>query len=123
LHVIHFHSGKSAKMNFLIYQMSRNTKSRKTPLWLASRLYHRVKREIYTTYDLTLNYPTCPICMDDSEELGYVSKRKGCNHYFHRECLEEWYRHSNTCPLCRREEGESTIRKILLGEPVKMINP
>ncbi len=25
-----------------------------------------------------------------------------CNHEYHRECITEWLKHNDTCPLCRR---------------------
>ena len=42
----------------------------------------------------------CSICCE-----AYVSNNKlstlGCNHTFHKRCLDRWARRSNQCPLCR----------------------
>ena len=42
----------------------------------------------------------CSICLDDME-ADKPAVRLGCGHYFHRPCIFEWHRQSNTCPLCR----------------------
>ena len=44
----------------------------------------------------------CAICLDkiDSHSLY---KDICCKGTFHFECLEQWFKIKNTCPLCRRE--------------------
>ncbi|KAG0224230.1 hypothetical protein BGW41_005177 [Actinomortierella wolfii] len=42
----------------------------------------------------------CSICLceyEDGEELRHMP----CNHFFHRECLDEWLKLKRTCPLCK----------------------
>ncbi|KAF9157471.1 hypothetical protein DFQ26_008706 [Actinomortierella ambigua] len=42
----------------------------------------------------------CSICLceyEDAEELRHMP----CNHFFHRECLDEWLKLKRTCPLCK----------------------
>ncbi|KAF9975631.1 hypothetical protein BGZ73_000645 [Actinomortierella ambigua] len=42
----------------------------------------------------------CSICLceyEDEEELRHMP----CNHFFHRECLDEWLKLKRTCPLCK----------------------
>lgn len=39
----------------------------------------------------------CVICYDSGENYTTLS----CGHYFHDKCIQEWFIHSNTCPLCR----------------------
>jgi hypothetical protein len=39
----------------------------------------------------------CPICFDDMQEKHYSE----CKHAFHKECLLEWLKHHQTCPICR----------------------
>lgn len=42
----------------------------------------------------------CPICLndfDDNEEVCFLD----CTHMFHQNCIVEWVRKKNTCPLCR----------------------
>lgn len=44
----------------------------------------------------------CCICYDfmDASRLGiFVSGN--CSHIFHDKCIQEWFRTSNTCPICR----------------------
>jgi len=40
----------------------------------------------------------CPIC---HEEDTAIRQTITCNHTFHHHCIQEWFRHNNTCPLCR----------------------
>jgi hypothetical protein len=40
----------------------------------------------------------CCICMDKNTN-PWVSI--SCGHKFHRECIMQWNRHNNTCPICR----------------------
>ncbi len=40
----------------------------------------------------------CPICLDKNDKEWVTTK---CNHRFHRDCLNEWMKISNTCPICR----------------------
>lgn len=38
----------------------------------------------------------CSICLCDKTDLILP-----CSHMFHAKCLEEWFHHNTTCPLCR----------------------
>lgn len=40
----------------------------------------------------------CPICLDKNNKEWVTTK---CNHKFHRDCLNEWIKISNSCPICR----------------------
>lgn len=43
---------------------------------------------------------TCSICISNfkcSDNLYKIS----CNHLFHKECLDEWVKHKQECPVCR----------------------
>eukprot|EP00588_Corethron_pennatum_P014557 CAMPEP_0194265662 /NCGR_PEP_ID=MMETSP0169-20130528/832_1 /TAXON_ID=218684 /ORGANISM="Corethron pennatum, Strain L29A3" /LENGTH=385 /DNA_ID=CAMNT_0039006177 /DNA_START=88 /DNA_END=1245 /DNA_ORIENTATION=+ len=43
---------------------------------------------------------TCTICLgavEDGDRVGELS----CGHHFHAECLREWLRRKNMCPLCQ----------------------
>ena len=44
---------------------------------------------------------TCSICLDDFEINDKVCRTKICNHLFHKECLKEWLKTENSCPVCR----------------------
>ena len=45
----------------------------------------------------------CPICLDEYHpgERICTSKTMACSHVFHQECMGEWLRDHNTCPICR----------------------
>lgn len=42
----------------------------------------------------------CPICLADTDHTGSQLVLLPCQHAFHEECLQEWFRTSRTCPLC-----------------------
>lgn len=53
----------------------------------------------------------CPICLDDFKDRKTVERQR-CNHYFHKECINEWLKTHHTCPVCRceiRERHEPTF--------------
>lgn len=43
----------------------------------------------------------CTICLEAMEE-GEIAIVLPCVHYYHRDCIREWLRHSRLCPLCKR---------------------
>ena len=51
-------------------------------------------RYIETKYEVS-----CPVCHDDFEEEEIV-KILRCKHYFCEECITEWFKVKNTCPVC-----------------------
>ncbi|CAJ1956879.1 unnamed protein product [Cylindrotheca closterium] len=44
----------------------------------------------------------CIICMDGYRHGDIVCKTR-CKHVFHKECIEEWMKKHNRCPLCRND--------------------
>ena len=54
--------------------------------------------------NFTIGFPDegfeCSICVGVEESQDFVFHPCGI-HLFHRECLENWYRRSVTCPYCR----------------------
>ncbi|KAJ8474194.1 hypothetical protein ONZ45_g16030 [Pleurotus djamor] len=52
----------------------------------------------------------CPICLDDYQSLDPVLKLPECSHWLHKECLEQWLRGANTCPVCRNSVKSSAPR-------------
>lgn len=55
-------------------------------------------REI-TINDKTKN--TCIIChinYNNNDKITYLD----CNHYYHKECCDEWLKINKTCPMCRQ---------------------
>lgn len=47
-----------------------------------------------------INNIECSICLSNYEDNDEVTKL-GCEHNFHKECIEEWLHVNQTCPLCR----------------------
>jgi hypothetical protein len=52
--------------------------------------YFFIKTSIYNKIE-------CPICLDKNNKEWITTK---CNHNFHKECLNEWIKISNSCPIC-----------------------
>lgn len=49
----------------------------------------------------------CPVCLAEMEE-GTLVKEMPCRHLYHKNCLLEWLRTKNSCPVCRVVLPEST---------------
>ncbi|KAL2559124.1 putative RING finger protein C57A7.09-like [Forsythia ovata] len=55
---------------------------------------------VVTRYE-KMNNAKCAVCLCRIDE-GDEVKELGCNHLFHRVCLDRWVRYGHmTCPLCR----------------------
>lgn len=48
---------------------------------------------------------TCAICLDDSTDTCSLWRRLPCNHAFHEQCLVDWSRRAQLCPICRQSYG------------------
>jgi SUMO ligase MMS21 Smc5/6 complex component len=48
-------------------------------------------------FDSDMLNNTCPICL----EKNNMTIKLPCNHWFHKDCILNWFQHSNNCPLCR----------------------
>lgn len=56
-----------------------------------------------TAHDLAANEGTeCTICLEELVE-GETALRIPCGHLFHEECVKDWLKKSNECPVCRFE--------------------
>lgn len=65
----------------------------------------QLKNVSIESIDTLNNEISCAICLNDYtdyDELIEVILLK-CNHYYCRECIEEWYKSKNECPLCRKK--------------------
>lgn len=51
--------------------------------------------------DKLIKYHKCSICLED-----FTLKEKvinlACNHFYHENCIKEWFKKQNTCPLCQQ---------------------
>tara|TARA_B100001093_G_C26774639_1_gene991759 strand:+ start:481 stop:1089 length:609 start_codon:yes stop_codon:yes gene_type:complete len=45
----------------------------------------------------------CAICRVPFERNSIVRKIRGCNHYFHIGCIDNWFKDNTTCPVCRHD--------------------
>ena len=43
----------------------------------------------------------CMICMDDYKINQFKRILPICNHYFHKKCIDKWFKKTITCPICR----------------------
>ena len=59
----------------------------------------RIKKET-VKFTEDMNDKECSICLEEfknKEELTRIE----CSHYFHSECINDWFKSNGTCPLCR----------------------
>ncbi|XP_066248476.1 PHD and RING finger domain-containing protein 1 isoform X1 [Euwallacea similis] len=66
------------------------------------------------------NSEKCPICLI-SFRLQEVGIPENCEHKFCLECIEEWSKNMNTCPVDRKEYNSITVRKCLNGKVLREI--
>jgi hypothetical protein len=48
----------------------------------------------------------CTICQDDIENDQNVRRLTHCNHSFHQDCIDVWFRGNVHCPTCRHDIRE-----------------
>ncbi|CAM9744011.1 unnamed protein product, partial [Phaeothamnion confervicola] len=48
----------------------------------------------------------CGICLNNFE-LGQEIRSLRCDHFFHRGCVDSWFRLSSLCPFCKRTQGST----------------
>ena len=60
-----------------------------------------------TTYRATRNQDDiCTICQDNFENNQEIRRLNHCNHSFHRDCIDTWFRRNVHCPTCRHDIRE-----------------
>ena len=92
--------------------------------WITSERSVNFIRDIQTKYSHWFHFPEaedrfitkslvgieefCPICGGDEDLDKCVMVRGGCDHAFHRECLERWFSHfeRRICPACRMNHNK-----------------
>jgi hypothetical protein len=45
----------------------------------------------------------CAICLSDFKNVDIIKVFYTCDHIFHKKCLLEWLKKSNSCPLCNHD--------------------
>ena len=59
-----------------------------------------VLEHIFTdVFEISTTMEQCPICLEEIKQLRVTQ----CNHKFCKPCIEEWIKHHDTCPQCRRQ--------------------
>jgi len=53
--------------------------------------------------------PSCSICLEDYTAESVMVKTKACDHIFHKACLQDWFKVSRYCPLCRGDLGRAPV--------------
>ena len=43
----------------------------------------------------------CSICLNKYQENNICRKLNNCQHYFHKNCINEWLLFKGNCPCCR----------------------
>jgi hypothetical protein len=57
-----------------------------------------------TTYAAPTALDTpCAICQDVIAEGAQVRKLTFCNHFFHKDCVDNWFQRDTRCPTCRHD--------------------
>lgn len=79
-----------------------------------------------TAYDIATNESNeCHICLDDLA-AGEPALRIPCGHLYHEECVKDWLKKSNECPVCRFElptddtEYEKGRQMRMAGRKIRM---
>eukprot|EP00927_Polykrikos_kofoidii_P086149 TRINITY_DN9572_c0_g1_i2.p1 TRINITY_DN9572_c0_g1~~TRINITY_DN9572_c0_g1_i2.p1 ORF type:complete len:369 (+),score=64.25 TRINITY_DN9572_c0_g1_i2:205-1311(+) len=79
-----------------------------------------------TAYDIEVNESTeCAICLDELV-VGQPALRIVCGHLYHEDCVKDWLKKSNECPVCRYElpiddaQQERERRKRMEGRKLRM---
>lgn len=49
----------------------------------------------------------CMICMSDFQ-LKEKLKIMPCTHFFHTDCIREWFKNNDTCPICKCSLSEES---------------
>jgi hypothetical protein len=61
---------------------------------------------IAASWTNAMDNKSCTICMEDFENSESV-KVTDCFHVYHGRCIEEWFKVSKRCPVCKHECGNS----------------
>lgn len=58
--------------------------------------------------NLLAHHESCSICLvhfSPQEEVHPLS----CGHVFHENCIQEWFKDRDTCPMCRQKMPPTTL--------------
>ena len=43
----------------------------------------------------------CAVCLSEFGDTEKAKLLPNCNHYFHKDCIDIWFRLHTSCPVCR----------------------
>lgn len=96
--------------------------SRKTTLLLADVMDYdnKASTTASTTKHISSVEP-CAICLNDyqQDEILCWSQSTKCQHFFHRDCMEEWLLSHHECPCCRNNYlglGDEDVDVDMMGQ-------
>ncbi|KAG4211391.1 hypothetical protein ERO13_A02G101101v2 [Gossypium hirsutum] len=58
------------------------------------------------------NDNTCSICLSEYQAKETIRTMPDCNHYFHANCIDEWFKLNPACPVCRNTPDHDSARLI-----------
>ena len=94
-------------INIIIQESFRNAQENKKPPVAKEAIERLTKFKMNEKYCKkndkgVMEQPTCSVCLSDinmEEETILVP----CGHLFHCQCILDWFKQNNTCPVCRFE--------------------
>ena len=48
----------------------------------------------------------CAICLEEFKRNDIIKEFYKCKHIFHKDCLKNWLKRANVCPLCKHDLTE-----------------
>ncbi|XP_021894478.1 RING-H2 finger protein ATL57-like [Carica papaya] len=65
---------------------------------------------VYGKNAVNCNEVDCAICLDGFSDGDECKVLHGCNHGFHKACIDKWLSQDKHCPLCRGAVLEGSVR-------------
>ncbi|KAF5309031.1 hypothetical protein D9619_013590 [Psilocybe cf. subviscida] len=84
-------------------ELAGDVRPRATP----ADVLEKMEKSTYKEWKTSESDTRCPICLDDYEPDDPVQKLTNCSHWLHQECLGQWLKSANTCPVCRGSVAET----------------
>ncbi|KAI8024972.1 RING-H2 finger protein ATL60 [Camellia lanceoleosa] len=65
--------------------------------------HHHLPVFTFKPNPLNNDTPDCAVCLYDFTAGDTFRKLPKCNHCFHVDCIDAWFKSHSTCPLCRTQ--------------------
>ena len=92
------------EINMIQEESTENFEKMTVTLDFQERSRQEILKDLPITEELEKPNDKCPICWDCPK--GYMQRGRRCQHYFHKECLQEWLQDESRqmiCPLCQQK--------------------